>query len=106
VAADQQPIACILTAGDLRDRLAWITTLNRDPLRGYDRADLTLQLRYAPQAVQQVGELIRQEQACCAILTFEMHEQTDTVTLTIKAPEEARSMVDALFEAFLPLKAV
>jgi hypothetical protein len=39
-------------------------------------------------------------------LTFEMHEQTDAVTLTIKAPEEARSMVDALFEAFLPPKAV
>jgi hypothetical protein len=103
---DQQPIACTLTAGDLRDRLAWIATINRDALRGYDRADLTLRLRYAPQAVQQVGELMRQEQACCAFLTFEMHEQTDAVTLTIKAPEEARSMVDALFEAFLPPKAV
>ena len=35
---DQQPIACTLTAGDLLDRLAWIATLNRDALRGYDRA--------------------------------------------------------------------
>jgi hypothetical protein len=102
VAADQQSIACTLTAGGLRDRLAWIATLNRDALRGYDRADLTLWLRYAPQAVQQVGKLMRKEQACCAFLTFEMHEETDAVTLTIKAPEEARSTVDALFEAFLP----
>jgi hypothetical protein len=106
VAADQQPIACTLTAGDLRDRLAWIATLNRDALRGYDHADLTLRLRYNPQAMQQVRELMRQEQACCAFLTFEMHEQTDAVTLTIKAPEAARSMVDALFEAFLLPKAV
>ena len=106
MAADQQPIACTLTASDLRDRLAWIATLNRDSLRGYDRSGLTLQLRYAPQAVQQVGELMRQEQACCAFLTFEMHEQTDAVILTIKAPEEARSTVDPLFEAFLPPKAV
>jgi hypothetical protein len=104
MAADQQPIACTLTAGDLRDRLAWIATLNSDALRGYDRANLTLRLRYAPQAVQQVRELMRQEQACCAFLTFEMHEESDAVTLTIKAPEEARATVEALFEAFLPTK--
>ena len=48
---------------------------------------------------------MRQEQACCAFLTFEMHEETDAVTLTINAPEEARSMADALFEAFLPSEA-
>ena len=101
VPADQQPIACTLTAGDLRNRLAWIAAFNRDALRGYDRADLTLRLRYAPHAVQQVGELMRQEQACCAFLTFEMHEEPDAVTLTITAPEAARSTVDALFEAFL-----
>jgi hypothetical protein len=104
VTTDQQPIACTLTVGDLRDRLAWIATLNRDALRGYDRTDLTLRLRYAPQAVQQVRQLKRQEQACCAFLTFEMGEEPDAVTLTIKAPEEARSTVDALFEAFVPAK--
>jgi hypothetical protein len=102
VAADQQPIACTLTTDDLRNRLVWITALNRDALRGYDRADLTLRLRYAPHAVQQVGELMRQEQACCAFLTFEMHEEPDAVTLTITASEEARTTVDALFEPFLP----
>jgi hypothetical protein len=30
----------------------------------------------------------------------------DAVTLTIKAPEEARVTIEALFEAFLPPKAV
>jgi hypothetical protein len=104
MAADQQPIACTLTAGDLRDRLAWISMLNRDALRGYDRADLTLRLRYAPQAVQHVRNLMRQEQACCAFLTFEIHEQPDEVTLTIKAPERARATIDALFGPFLPTK--
>jgi hypothetical protein len=102
VTADQQPIVCTLTADDLRDRLAWIATLNRYALRGYDRADLTLRLRYAPQAAQPVQELVRQEQACCAFLAFEMREEPDAVTLTIKAPEAARSTVDALFEVFLP----
>ena len=41
VVADQRPIARTLTAGDRRDRLAWIARLNRDALHGYDRADLT-----------------------------------------------------------------
>ena len=100
MAADQQPIACTLTPGDLRDRLAWIAALNRDALRGHDRADLTLRLRYAPQAVQQVRDLMRQEQACCAFLSFEIHEQPDEVTLTIKALEPARAAIDALFEPF------
>jgi hypothetical protein len=104
MAADQQPIACTLTAGDLRDRLAWISTLNRDALRGYDRADLILRLRYAPPAMQHVRNLMRQEQACCAFLTFEIHEQPDEVTLTIKAPERARATIDALFEPFLSTK--
>ena len=101
MAADQQAIACTLTAGDLRDRLAWITALNRDALRGYDRPDLTLQLRYAPQAGQHVRDLMRQEQACCAFLTFELHEQPDEVVLMIKAPEEARAVLNSLFEPFL-----
>ena len=48
VAIDQQPIACTLTSGDLRDRLAWIAMLNRDALRSYDRTDLTLRLRSPP----------------------------------------------------------
>src|ERR1700749_2072400 len=81
MAADHQQTACTLTVGDLRHRLAWIATLNRYAQRGYDRADLVLRLRYAPQAVQQVRELMHQEQACCAFLTFEMHEEPDAVAL-------------------------
>jgi hypothetical protein len=60
---------------DDRVRILPSATVWRDALRGHDRADLTLRLRYAPQAVQQVGELMRQEQTCCAFLTFEMHEE-------------------------------
>jgi hypothetical protein len=44
---------------------------------------------------------MRQEQACCAFLTFEVHEQPDEVVLMIKAPEEARAEFNSLFEPFL-----
>jgi hypothetical protein len=101
-ATENQPIACTLIDRDFRDRLAWIAELTRDALRGYERADLTLKLRYAGEATQRVQEMILKERACCAFLTFEMREQADEVWLSIKAPEEARPTADALFEPFLP----
>jgi hypothetical protein len=50
-ATGNEPIACTLIEGDFRDRLAWIAEVTRDALRGYERADLTLKLRYARAAV-------------------------------------------------------
>jgi hypothetical protein len=101
-AMENLPIACTLIEGDFRDRLAWIAELTRDALQGYERADLTLKLRYAREAVQRVQDMVRKERACCAFLTFEMREQADEVWVTIKAPEEIRPTADALFEPFLP----
>ena len=57
-ATEIQPIACTLIEGDFRDRLAWIAELTRDALRDYERADLTLKLRYAREAVQRVQEMV------------------------------------------------
>jgi hypothetical protein len=99
--ANNQPIACTLTGGDFRDRLAWIATLTRDALRNYDRDSLTLHLRYAPEAASRVRDMVRKEHACCAFLTFEMHEHPDEVQLTIRAPEDARANANALFEPFI-----
>ena len=103
-ATEIQPIACTLIEGDFRDRLAWIAELTRDALRDYERADLTLKLRYAREAVQRVQEMVRKERACCAFLTFEVREQAHELWLTIKAPEDARPTADALFDPFLPRK--
>jgi len=97
-----QAVACALAEGDFRERLAWIATLTREALRSYERDNLTLDLRYAPEAASRVREMVRKEQACCAFLTFEMREQAGEVWLTIKAPEQARPTADALFELFLP----
>jgi uncharacterized protein YqgV (UPF0045/DUF77 family) len=86
-ATENQPIACTLIEGDLRDHLAWVAEVTRDALRGYERADLTLKLRYARAAVQRVQEMVRKERACCGFLTSKLREQADEVWLTIKAPE-------------------
>ena len=99
---ESQPIACTLAGRDLQDRLALIAALTRDALRGYERADLTLKLRYAIEASPRVQEMVHKERACCPFLSFAIQEQANEVSLVIKAPEEVQQNIDTLFAAFLP----
>ena len=83
--------------------MAWIGELTRDALRSYERRDLMLDLRYAPEAADRVREMARKEQECCAFLIFAVHEDVDEIRVTITAPEEARKAADELFEQFVAL---
>jgi hypothetical protein len=96
-----RPIACTLTSGYFKDRIAWIGELTRDALRSYERQDLILDLQYAPEAAGRVREMVRKERECCAFLTFELHEDVDEIRLTITAPEQAREAAEQLFEQFV-----
>jgi len=91
-------IACALAPGEFKDRLASMAALNKDALRTYARRDLVLELRYAPEARERVLEMVRNEQACCAFLAFELDEVGNEIRLTITAPERAREAADGLFE--------
>ena len=95
------PIACTLTPGEHRERVSWIAALNRDALRGHRRRDLVLELRYAPEARARVHEMVRNEQACCGFLTFDLHEAEGEIRVTITAPEAAREAAGNLFEPFV-----
>jgi hypothetical protein len=101
ITSGNPPIACTLAPGDFKDRLAWIAELTRNALRGYERHDLTLVLRYDPQAADRVEEMVRREKTCCSFLTFDVRQHPDEILLTIKAPEEARAAADMLFEQFV-----
>lgn len=96
------PIACTLNASEYKDRLAWIGSLTHDSLRGHERRDLVLDLRYAPEAALRVREMVRNEQACCSFLTFDLREASHEIRLIITAPEAAREAADVLFQQFLP----
>jgi hypothetical protein len=74
--------------------------LARDALRGSERDDLTLRLRFALDFAQRVRDMVRNEQACCSFLAFELDERPDEIWVTITAPEEARATADALFAQF------
>ena len=99
--AEEQQIACTLSGEARQDRRAWIAALVRDALRGSERNDLTLRLRFAPEAVQHIRDMVRKEQACCGFLTFEMDERPQDIWLTIRAPEAARAAADELFAQFI-----
>ncbi|WP_245309686.1 hypothetical protein [Bradyrhizobium jicamae] len=99
--AEATPIACTLAPGAYEDRLAWIAALNKDALRSHERHDLVLELHYAIEARARVHEMVRNEQSCCAFLTFELQESRNDICLTITAPEAAWEAADALFEQFV-----
>jgi hypothetical protein len=94
------PIACTLDAGNLRERLEWIADLNARALRGWRHDDLRLTLDYEAGAIEEVRQMVANEQACCAFLTFDIVEMGGTIRLTIIAPEDARDAAEALFEPF------
>lgn len=98
---EAQPIACTLAPGEFNDRLAWINALTRDALRSHERRDLVLELNYAPEARNRVREMVRNEQACCPFLNFDLREERGQVRLIITAPEAAREAADTLFEQFV-----
>lgn len=101
VVLDPPPIACTLGAGDFQARVAWIAALNARALRSHSRDDLVLHLTYAPDAANDVRELIAKEQACCAFLDFVTHEDPAGLQLMITAPEDAREAAELLFEPFV-----
>lgn len=95
------PIACTLSGSDFKERLAWITDLNRTWLRSAKRDDLRLVLTYDVQAGATIQQMVEREQACCPFLSFETMEQPDILILNVRAPEEAREAADAVFEPFI-----
>jgi hypothetical protein len=98
--SESRSIACSLASGEFKDRLAWIGALTRDALRSHELRDLVLDLRYAPEARDRVRKMVRNEQACCSFLTFDLREKPDEIRLIITAPEAAREAADMLFEQF------
>lgn len=93
-------IACTLDGGDFQQRMAWIADLNTRALLGARRDDLRLELDYTPAALTDVRQMVAQEQACCAFLSFGVIERPDAVTLSITAPEAVREAAEAVLGPF------
>ena len=99
------PIACTLAPAALKARLAEISTLSRDALTDYEQRDLTMMLRYRPEAASQVRQMVAGEQQCCAFLEFDVKESAEEVRVTVVAPEGSRGAAMELFAQFIPSSA-
>lgn len=99
---DALSIACALGASDFKERVADIRALARRSLHHAERAPLSLKLIYGREALEEVNNLMRKEQACCAFLTFDLKSDPREVVFTITAPQAVAEAADLLFDHFAP----
>ncbi|HMJ76818.1 MAG TPA: MerR family transcriptional regulator [Iamia sp.] len=98
--APEVPIACSLPAGGLEDRTAeWSALLDHVTAREAT-VDGGLRLALDPATpVAEVARLVTAEQDCCAFFSFAVTVDVRGLALEVRAPDDAASLVDALFGA-------
>ena len=100
-ACTSPPIVCTLMPEDFKARLADLKLLTKDALISGWRDDLTLHLRYRPEAEDRVRRMVEREQECCAFLTFDLQSRPDATELRITAPEGAKEAIGPIYEQFV-----
>ncbi|MDX0701017.1 hypothetical protein GOD03_12305 [Sinorhizobium medicae] len=96
------PIACALDTQDFRARSALIEEITDRHLTSSIRRGNTLSLSYAPEAFDEISDLVGKERECCAFLSFNLKRDAGGVHLTIVAPESAAADAALLFQHFEP----
>jgi hypothetical protein len=86
--AEARPIACTLTASDLKDREGAWRKLMGSGLVAREQVPGGIRLQPAPGAAVALIELIDLERECCAWIDFEVGERS-VVTLTAAGDGEA-----------------
>ena len=93
--AETPPIACTLTASDLKDREAAWRKLMGSGLVERDLVPGGIRLSAAPGAVVALSELIDLERECCAWINFEVG---DGSVVTLTAEGEGEAVLAGMFE--------
>jgi hypothetical protein len=95
------PIACTLTATDLRARGEELRALGGDGLvdASEEEGRAVLRFRPDPSVRARVDAVVAAESECCAFLDFEVEHGDDATVLTISAPNGGAEMVHELAAA-------
>jgi hypothetical protein len=98
----EPPIACSLNATELPQRLAEMAALGRAALIDARTGPTRAELRFAAGAGvgERVEAIVLAESQCCAFLRMAVTQESDTVLLTIEAPEGAELVLAELVDAF------
>jgi hypothetical protein len=87
-----RPIACSLTAADLRDREAALGTLLTTSLVSRDPVPGGIRLAVHPGSVPSLLELVDLERECCPWIDFVVKDASVTITAEGDGEEAIRSM--------------
>ena len=102
VECNPAPIACTLSGADFKERALWLTELKKRALIRHRLDGLSVHLVYRLEAAADVEKMVRQEQACCAFLHFDLQRTATGIELKVTAPVEAAADAQALFAHLLP----
>jgi hypothetical protein len=94
--ADSPPIACTLSADDLRDREGAWRKLMGSGLVKRDIVTGGIRLSAAPGAAVALLELVELERECCAWIQFEVR---DAAVVTMTAPGDGEAVLTEMFKA-------
>lgn len=96
------PIACSLSAGDLKQRLAAIAQIGEKSLIDHTTEDGRQVLRFRSDAGtrKRLEEIVAAESECCSFLDLALEERDGELILSITAPEDGQAVADELAAAF------
>ena len=96
------PIACSLSAGDLKQRLAAIAEIGGESLIDHDTDEGRHVLRFRSDAAtrKRLEEIVAAEAECCSFLDLALEERRGELVLSVAAPLEAHGVADELAAAF------
>lgn len=100
--ANDIPIACSLSAGELQQRLASIAEVGASSLlsRAMHGDSHLLRFRRDPATRRQLEGIIAAEAECCAFLDLSLREDEGELVMSIAAPKDARALADGFANAF------
>jgi hypothetical protein len=93
------PIACTLTGASMQERALWLGRLGAAALIDGVRDGDRLELRFRPEAADDVRELVRAEDECCPFLQFDVEPRDGEIRLGVSGPADAGPVLDGMFAA-------
>jgi hypothetical protein len=93
------PIACTLTAGRYRDRIAELSALADRALRSREQTERGERLTFeaGDEIERDLHAAVAAEASCCPFLTMTLQRTGDALVLDIAGPQDARPIIAELF---------
>ena len=100
--SEERPIACLLGAAELEQRVATIAEVGAASLLSRSTPAGRHLLRFRPsiQTRERLEEIVAAESECCSFLDLALTEEDGELVLSIAAPDDGQETAAALAEAF------